>query len=390
MFPLMNFRALITAILVMCTCASLSAQDDTTKPAKRPNFAIRYLNHVLNNHEEPSKPQFMAYPTLAYAPETSWEFGISSLYVFHAKRDTTNRLSEVSAFTFFTLEKQYGVILDNALYSNDNKWFVLGHSKFQSYPLLYFGIGPESGEHHIAQVNAVTIQARQRVLRKVYKNLYVGAEFDFQRLSNVEFVPSSTHPIHLPHGHTGYANLEIGMGLVYDNRHNVLNVRHGIYSEVAFLHSDKSWGSDFNMSTVFVDQRLYVPVMKRNVLALQAVGQFNSGTVPFNQLALMGGEQIMRGYYLGRYRDNNLIAAQAEFRMLPLPYKFTKRWGLAAFIAAGTVFPEWNHVKFDHVVLAGGGGVRFLIFQKKDIFTRVDVAFTREGPGFYIFVGEAF
>jgi outer membrane translocation and assembly module TamA len=228
------------------------------------------------------------------------------------------------------------------------------------------------------------------VLRKVYKNLYIGAEFDYQNLSRVEFIPTASHPIHLPAGHTGYANLEIGMGLVYDNRHNVLNVRHGIYSEVAFLHSDKSWGSDFNMSTVFVDQRAYFPIKKRNVLALQAMGQFNSGEVPFNQLALMGGEMMMRGYYLGRYRDKNLIAAQAEFRMLPLPFRFTKRWGAAAFISAGTVFNAWNNLQFNHLVVAGGGGVRFLLFPKKDIYTRADVAFTREGPGFYIFVGESF
>lgn len=393
MFPLnLHIKLLLAVILFsgFSITISLHAQDDTTTQARRPSLPMRYLNRLINDTTEPSKPQFLAYPTLAYAPETSWEFGISSLYVFYAKRDTSNRLSEVSAFSFFTLERQYGVILDNALYSDNNKWFVLGHTKFQSYPLLYFGIGPTSNSEHIAQVNAVTIQARQRVLHKIRKNLYVGAEFDFQRLSRVEFIPTHGHPIHLPTGHTGYANLEMGLGLVYDNRHNVLNVRHGVYSEIAYLHSDKSWGSDYNMSTVFVDQRVFIPVQKRNVLALQAIGQFNSGDVPFNQLALMGGEMMMRGYYLGRYRDKNIMAAQAEFRMLPLPFSFTKRWGVAGFLAAGSVFQSWDHLQLNHWVVAGGGGIRFLLFPKKDIYTRVDVAFTREGPGFYIFVGEAF
>jgi hypothetical protein len=31
-----------------------------------------------------------------------------------------------------------------------------------------------------------------------------------------------------------------------------------------------------------------------------------------------------------------------------------------------------------------------LMFPKKDIFSRFDVAFTREGSGIYIFIGEAF
>jgi hypothetical protein len=34
--------------------------------------------------------------------------------------------------------------------------------------------------------------------------------------------------------------------------------------------------------------------------------------------------------------------------------------------------------------------LRYLIFPEKDIFTRIDVALTREGPGFYFFIGEAF
>jgi len=42
------------------------------------------------------------------------------------------------------------------------------------------------------------------------------------------------------------------------------------------------------------------------------------------------------------------------------------------------------------VVWSAGAGIRFLLFPKKDIFTRLDLAFTREGTGVYIFIGEAF
>jgi len=37
-----------------------------------------------------------------------------------------------------------------------------------------------------------------------------------------------------------------------------------------------------------------------------------------------------------------------------------------------------------------GGGLRYLIFKNKDIYTRLDVAYTPEGIGFYFFIGEAF
>jgi hypothetical protein len=39
---------------------------------------------------------------------------------------------------------------------------------------------------------------------------------------------------------------------------------------------------------------------------------------------------------------------------------------------------------------AGGVGLRFLVFPKKDIFIRADIALTPEGRGIYLYTGEAF
>ena len=105
-------------------------------------------------------------------------------------------------------------------------------------------------------------------------------------------------------------------------------------------------------------------------------------------LSLMGGESLMRGYYLGRYRDKNLIAGQLEYRILP--FNFSKRWGASAFMAAGQVYDENETFQFKNLLPTGGLGLRFLVFPEKDIYTRVDVAFTEEGRGIYFFIGEAF
>ena len=76
--------------------------------AQKENFIKRYINKIINDTTDIREPQFLAYPTIAYAPETSWEFGISSLFVYYSRKDTTNRLSEINGFTFYTLENQYG------------------------------------------------------------------------------------------------------------------------------------------------------------------------------------------------------------------------------------------------------------------------------------------
>jgi len=104
---------------------------------------------------------------------------------------------------------------------------------------------------------------------------------------------------------------------------------------------------------------------KNNVLAAQLLGQFNVGDVPFNQLALMGGESLMRGYYYGRYRDNNQLAAQVEYRFLPIPFNFTDRIGAAVFAGAGSVFNQVNSLDISDFVVSGGAGLRVLLFPKK-------------------------
>lgn len=359
--------------------------------AQPKNFVSRYINKLINDTSHSGQPQFLVYPTLAYAPETSWEIGLSSLYVYYANNDTANRLSEVNAFTFYTLEKQYGAWLDHALYSDKSTWFILGRLRYQNFPLLYYGIGAGTAKDYLARVDATQLQIKERLLRSVKQHFYVGLEMDYQRLGSVQFQHADgAPPFDAPVGSAGSANLGLGTSIIYDNRHNVLNVRDGFFSELSYLRYSPSWGSTFRFTQVLSDSRLYRPVGPRNVLAAQLLGQFNLGQVPFNQMALLGGESMMRGYYTGRFRDKNLVAAQAEFRMLPLPLGFSKRLGATVFAGTGTVFNQLEDFKASDLALSGGLGLRFLLFPKKDIFTRLDLAFTKEGKGFYIFIGEAF
>jgi outer membrane translocation and assembly module TamA len=358
--------------------------------AQKENFIKRYINKIINDTTDIREPQFMAYPTLAYSPETSWEFGISSLFVYYARKDTNNRLSEINGFTFYTLENQYGAWFDHALYTHENKWSFIGRFRYQNFPLLYFGIGPGTSSQFEARVDAQQLNIKERALKKISKNIFAGLEVDLQRLASVNFIPHGQNVIDKPLGYQGSTNLGFGGGILYDNRHNVLNVREGGFAELALLQYDKKWGSDFSFTTILSDNRIYKSISKNNVLAAQLFGQFSIQQPPFNQLSLLGGESLMRGYYTGRFRDRNQIASQVEYRFLPLPFNFTKRWGAAVFGGTGTVFNNFKSLSTKDFVFSGGAGVRFLMFPKKDIFSRFDVAFTKEGSGIYIFIGEAF
>ncbi|WP_370087497.1 BamA/TamA family outer membrane protein [Ekhidna sp.] len=356
--------------------------------AQNAGLVNRVWNSIFNDTTSIEQPKFIAYPTIAYSPETKWEFGVSAVYVYYANRDIKNRLSEITAFSFITLENQYGLWMDHALYSDQSKWFFLGRIRLQQFPLLYFGEGPDTRGEELAQIDAGSISIRERVLRKVYKSLYLGLETDFQRLSDVSLTSLTSDPYVTPSGLQKFSNIGLGLGLVYDNRHNVLNVRDGFFGETGFLRYDDVWGSDFEFTSFFLDSRYYLPMNETQVLASQVYFSEVQGSAPFSQLSLMGGESLMRGYYLGRYRDNTLLATQTEYRFLPFP--FSERWGAAAFVGVGTVSDGISKLDLRKLKVAGGTGVRFLIFRSKDIFTRFDVAFTEDGLGYYFFIGEAF
>ncbi|WP_420150626.1 BamA/TamA family outer membrane protein [Spirosoma sp.] len=349
----------------------------------------RVIDHFLNDTTSPAKPRLLVYPIAAYAPETSVELGVSSLYLYHAKNDTSlNRLSELQAFGFVTLRGQYGLNLENAIYGDKDRWFFLGKVRIQRFPLLYYGIGPASHGKHPATVDAFSILFRQRAMRRLQPNLFGGLEIDYQHLSRVDFKQPENLTHDLPLGSQGTSNLGLGPGLIYDSRPNPLTPRKGFFAEVAYLDYGPSRGSTLSVNSFIADVRGYHTVRPQQVLAWQVYGNMMTGNVPFNQLALLGGENTMRGYYWGRYRDKFYAAAQVEYRWLPFP--FSKRFGAVVFAAVGTVAPELNKVQFSHLLPTAGTGIRYLLFKKKDVYLRADMGVTREGVGFYIFTGEAF
>lgn len=374
-------RAIALVICFLCTL-SASAQD------KERSWLGRQAYRVLHDTTSVDQPSFTIYPTLAYAPETGVEIGASVLQLFRAKNDSLNRLSELQAFTFFTFNAQYGLWLDNAIYTDKEKWFILGRTRIQRFPMFYYGIGPTTANNGHAVVDGFNVVFKQRVLRKIANNVFIGPEIDLQSLSGVTFEQPEQGSFELPTGSGGSTNFGVGGALVYDSRHNVLNVRKGLFTELSFLHYRSSLRGNNGFNTVNVDIRSFHPLGKRNVLALQVMGIFQTGDVPFNQLALMGGDMMMRGFYTGRYRDKNMIAAQAEFRMLP--FAFHERFGAVLFASSAVVGPHIGEMSTGNLRTAGGVGVRYLLFPKKDIYLRFDIGFSSDGLSYYVFNGEAF
>jgi hypothetical protein len=392
-------RTAVVFTIALWATASVAAQGADAVPflgqkeARTPqsdstSWFNRLISRITHDHLPPDKPRFLVYPTIGYAPETDFEFGAAASLLFHAKNDhEKNRLSEITAFAFVTLRSQYGLWLDNAVYSDADRWLFLGRARFQRFPLLYFGIGPDAPEESPVVVNGVYHLIRQRAMRSIMPNWFAGAQLDFQYLGQVDFGGEQpTRP--LPLGANGSSNLGLGIGTVYDSRPNMLNTRDGWFAELSWLHYSRAWGSDYAFDQYFAEIRRYEDLGRQRVFAWQLSGSMVQGSVPFNMLSLMGNESLMRGYYTGRFRDQHYYAAQAEYRFLP--FSFSKRFGAAGFVGMGAVSPTLSKLSVRNLRWAAGAGVRYLIFPQKDIFVRLDAGFTAEGVSFYIFTGEAF
>ena len=104
--------------------------------AQDENFVIRTFNKVFNDTSTSGEAKLLLYPVLAFSPETRWQFGLNSLYIYHAKQNTKNRLSEINTFAFYTQEKQYGLWIDHAVYTDNNDYFLFGRMRIQQFPLL--------------------------------------------------------------------------------------------------------------------------------------------------------------------------------------------------------------------------------------------------------------
>lgn len=404
-------RLLLPTLLSLCIVAlagEASASEGADPPAdpvtesenppkwERPERGVgRYLYGLLYGPENPGKPQFLVYPVVAYAPETRLEVGVWGLFLFYSRGDVTNRLSEVPVYAFYTLNNQFGLTFEHAIFSDESRRSYLGEGIIADFPLLYHGIGLDAREEDAVVVSARQLLVRERVLFRLgQSDVYLGPELGISSLGAVQFETEDGQPVDqpLPRGGDGTTNITGGLGIAYDTRHNPLNVRNGAFGELAILASGAGVISEYSFYNVFADLRGYRTLDrgKSVVLAGQFLGQFGGGDLPFNELGLIGGDGMMRGYYRGRYRDRNLVAAQAEVRFLPLPLGFTKRIGAAAFIATGTVYDRWADLGRARPLVTGGGGIRLLTFPSSDVYTRFEVGFSEDGPGFYLFVGEAF
>lgn len=355
----------------------------------------KLIRRLLSNEVDTTrKSSFMPIPVLGYSQETGFEFGLGTLYSTYMDiNDPQNRSSNFSLLGSVSTKKQYNISIKSDIYTSQNKYHLMGELKFKRTPFNFYGLGNNTLEGNENKI----LEDQFKVLLEAEKTLlpftYTGISIGFENYKYTDRAPGGIFSTDANINHkNGGKVLFIGLSQSYDTRNSNNYPTKGFFGRVTYQYAPNLFsGSDFSASQLKVKVSNFIPLANRLVLGLNGIySTLQGNNTPFYLLPQLGNDEMMRGYYKGRFRDQNLVTAQTELR-----YRFTNRFGLVAFAGAGRVF-ENGSFSFQGFKPNFGGGGRYFYDPAKGLSIRLDYGIGEKAPqekrqsGFYISLAEAF
>lgn len=369
-------RVILIGLIIFLEQSQIFAQQDTAghKP--------KYLRNLLKTNLNP-----IAVPTIQNSPETSWNFGVGVSYYFKTDTNTTTRSSSVAASANYSLRQQFQTESRWQIFTKKERMLYRGFLSYANFVDKFWGIGSNTSEQELSEFTFTRLQIQKSALYKIFPNVFVGSSFQFSRFWDLDwFLKDESLQLGSLKGSQGSQVAGWGAMFIADFRDNPFSTQTGYYAELSSVYYRDYIGSQSHFEEYLIDVRYFRHLGRQHVLAFQGFGNFMQGNIPFRELPRLGGAQIMRGYFNGRFIDKNLIAAQVEYRM-PL----WKRLACSFFVSTGQVMPTLNQIHWQSLKVGYGAGIRFLLNPKESIYVRFDYALTTNmDSGFYIRINESF
>ncbi len=329
-------------------------------------------------------------PALGSSPETGFMFG--AVVVPQFKFDGIHEKTRSSSILFsgiYTTKNQILLSILPDIIFKEESWVLNGNYFVNYFPESYWGVGPFTTNSEESTVLYTQTNLEQRILRKVGPGLFTGPYLRWSRLYNVRFenMQGESIPRPIVNGNDGGTSAGVGWAVRWDRRDSNMTPTNHHYIEFSFLGYPSWLGTTDSYTAFELDGRKYVDVKNngKSVLAFQGLLQLHSGNPPFNDLATLGGDRINRGYYGGRYRDQNSLQVQAEFRQ-----HVVGRFGATVFTATGEVWNRFEDFSLQNYKWTAGAGLRFNLNKEDPTNIRIDYGFGKNTSGFYLQFGEAF
>ena len=322
-------------------------------------------------------------PILFYTPETGFAGGAAALYMYRDSLD--RRASSITGDVIYTSKKQIIFEISGDQYFGGDKYRLLSDVLFQKYPNRYFGIGNNTSESDKEDYTAQTFALRGTFYRHILSSFNAGPMIRYETVSMKETDPAGRLVQGRITGSRGGTTAGIGLAANWDTRDNTFASYSGSFYQVTALFYGGAIGSDFTYNDLQFETRNFFEILPEQILAIQTAGEFIDGLPPFQNLAKFGGQNLLRGYFDGRYRDKNGIAIQAEYRV-PVWWRF----GVVGFVGAAQVSDKVSRFAANRFWVAGGVGLRFAWNPKERVNIRLDYGIGNNDSGTYITVTEAF
>lgn len=376
----MSVRLRIAVFISMMVSAVMTmAQTDVSSPLFKKDSVVK-----------PYKNKLLIFPLTARSTETSWVFGVANAFIFKTnKKDTALRVSTIPSGFLYTLNDQILIALGANIFLPKERYIIRFENSFSKFPDKFWGIGNKTDGKEPESYTFTQFYINPQLYRKVKGNLFLGGGVDFQRVFNLEYTPNGYFDQDKVLGASDRGEYNVfgySLFINYDSRNHAYQPDHGALFRVKFSDFNKGFVSDYDFRVLEIDFRKFIRVSRKRILAIQSFNTFNFGNVPYRNLAILGGNNMMRGYYAGRYRDKMFMGAQVEYR-----FPIKGRFAGVAFGSVGQVASDFGNFNLERIKPAVGIGTRFGVLRQEKLNLRVDVAAGNGGEiNYYIVLAESF
>ena len=330
-------------------------------------------------------PQSGIYPLpfAFYTPETGIAGGAAVLYLY---RDSSSpRASSLTADIIYTQKKQFIAEIAGDQYLEEGRYRLMTDLLFQKYPNKFFGIGNNTPESSEETYTPQTVLLKAVLYRNISLHVNIGPTVRYETVSVQETAPGGVLAAGVLPGSRGGNSTGLGIVANWDSRDNTFAAQSGSFYQLTTLFYRSAFGSDYSYDDIQIDMRNFFRVLSDHVIAVQGFGEFVDGSAPFQSYPKFGGQNLLRGYFDGRYRDKNAVSLQAEYRV-PVWWRF----GIVGFAGVAQVSDQISRLAMDRFWFAGGIGLRFAWNPEERINLRLDYGAGRNSSGMYITMTEAF
>jgi len=342
------------------------------------------------------KPHLAVLPAVGYTLQTGFATVLAGSLAFYTSKDRNENVSSLLANVTYSQYQQILLPIQASIWTWDDRYNFVADWRYLKYPSSTYGLGSGTSLNDGYTIDYSLIHLNQAVLKKIVPDIYFGIGYRLDYFWNVREVDPPTGKT-TDFQNYGLTTTSTSSGatfdLLYDDRRNSINPLKGNYLNINFWPNFTFTGSDNNWQSLTVDIRKYIqfPSYTNNVLAFWSYDWFTlGGKPPYLLLPNTGGDPASnsgRGYIQGRYRGNNMLYAEGEYR-----FAITNNGlvGGVVFVNAQS-FTDQTTNRFDSILPGYGLGLRL----KMNKFSRTNIAVdyglgVGGSGGFFVNLGEVF